>query len=508
MKKVMLVEDEELILQGIRNIIDWQEIGLEVVHMAHNGCEALEMWKKEKVDIVITDLNMPKMGGLELLAELRKESKKARFIILTGYDDFDYARTAIRLGVENYILKPIDEEQLLSQLKETVKKLDEADRIRNDYVEEKTGWIQFLSGKLSKEEDREFLDLLKSSVKNSVFYAAIMKLNINSMKNIKITDVLVELKKEREHETFMVIHLAADSLLLVWAKDDASEDDALDYFSGLQNRVESACGALSFVTVGPACNSYEELPACYRAAQKQQKYLMIEGYGSCLSEKLMKNRKSKDIVVDNTYLRKLILQKDKEGAMSYLEDLLINNVEDSINIDTLYQVAIKIAVILQEIKEEYKLDASTDLQNLTDIIENIYQVESLYSLKSIFISEIVEIIRHLHEEDSQYTPVVKQIMTEVQQNYKEDMNLKTLAYKYHMNASYLGQIFQKEVGCSFAQYMSNIKNEIAKDLILNTKMKINDIAKEVGYPDTSYFYRKFKQCFGVSPASLREMKKY
>lgn len=95
----------------------------------------------------------------------------------------------------------------------------------------------------------------------------------------------------------------------------------------------------------------------------------------------------------------------------------------------------------------------------------------------------------------------------MQKDYKKDLNLKTLAYKYHMNASYLGQIFQKEVGCSFTQYLSNIKNKIAKDLILNTNMKINDIAKEVGYPDTSYFYRKFKQCYGVSPASLRTIKK-
>lgn len=168
----------------------------------------------------------------------------------------------------------------------------------------------------------------------------------------------------------------------------------------------------------------------------------------------------------------------------------------------------KIAMILQEIKTEYKLIEQKNMQNVTEMIENIYQAEDLFTIKTVFIGEITEIISYLHEEDSQYTPVVKQILSEVQKNYKEDMNLKTLSYKYNMNASYLGQIFQKEVGCSFAQHLSNTKNSIAKDLILNTNMKINDIAKEVGYPDTSYFYRKFKQCYGVSPASLREMKKY
>jgi len=148
------------------------------------------------------------------------------------------------------------------------------------------------------------------------------------------------------------------------------------------------------------------------------------------------------------------------------------------------------------------------MQNLMETIDKIYHAEDLFILKAVFISEIIQIIDYLYEDDSQYTPVVKQIMAEVEEHYEQDMSLKTLSYKYHMNASYLGQIFQKEVGCSFAQYLSNKKNEVAKHMILNTNKRMNDIAKEVGYQDTSYFYRKFKQCYGVSPASLREMKCY
>ena len=211
--------------------------------------------------------------------------------------------------------------------------------------------------------------------------------------------------------------------------------------------------------------------------------------------------------MDETQLRKLILKKEKEAAVDYMEDLFINNVRKEASAGSLYQTAVKMAMLLQDIKKEYKLE-SDRFYDLTELIETIFGADDILGIKTAFISEIIEIIVCLHEEDSQYTPVVRQIMSEVQQNYKEDMNLKTMAYKYHMNASYLGQIFQKEVGCSFARYLSNTKNSIAKDLILNTNMKINDIARQVGYPDTSYFYRKFKQCYGVSPASLREMKKY
>ncbi len=147
MKKVMIVEDEELILQGIRNILDWESLGLEVVHMAHDGVEALEMWEKEPVHIVVTDISMPEMDGLELLRKIREKEEQVRFIILTGYDEFNYAREAIRLEVENYILKPIDEEELERQLRETVEKLDEMDRKKIQYIDEKTQWMHFLRGR-------------------------------------------------------------------------------------------------------------------------------------------------------------------------------------------------------------------------------------------------------------------------------------------------------------------------------------------------------------------------
>ena len=211
--------------------------------------------------------------------------------------------------------------------------------------------------------------------------------------------------------------------------------------------------------------------------------------------------------MDEARLRKHILKKEKEEAVGYAEDLFINNIRKDASISSLYQIAVKMAMLLQEIKKEYKLESGR-FHDLSELIETIFSAEDIRGIKTVFFSEIVEIIECIHEEDSQYTPVVRQIISEVQHNYREDMNLKTLAYKYHMNASYLGQIFQKEAGCSFAQYLSNTKNSIAKDLILNTNMKINDIARQVGYTDISYFYRKFKQCYGVSPASLREMKKY
>lgn len=506
MKKIMLIEDEELILQGLKSILDWEKMGMQIVHMAHNGREALDLFAQEPVDIVITDINMPVMDGIDFLTHLRKTQERARCIILTGYDEFEYARCAIKLGVEDYILKPIDEEKLQSAVLLAARKLDELDKKKEGNIDDKIGWLQFLRGALSEEEAKRYLELLPVLDKEDMVYPAVMKLDIGSLQKARMTDILVELHEAGKQ--IRAIYLSTDSLLLLLFGKEMTHEHARELLTGLQDEIESRYGILSFIGVANPFTDYAALPRAWQEAGKLQKYQVIEGYGSCISTEQIHNRKSEDIVIDSTLLRKMILQKDKEGAQNYIEDLFINNVKKEATVDDLYRMCIKIAILLQEIKEEYKLLEKENMQNLTEMIDRIFQAVDVFGIRTLFMSEIAEIIAYLHEENSQYTPVVKQIMAEVQKNYRDDMNLKTLSYKYHMNASYLGQIFQKEVGCSFAQYLSNTKNGIAKDLILNTNMKINDIAREVGYPDTSYFYRKFKQCYGVSPASLREMKKY
>lgn len=508
MRKVMLVEDEEFILQGIRCIIDWEELSMSVTAMVHNGKEALEQFKKEPVDIIVTDVEMPLMNGLELLKEIRELSPRTRGIILSGYDEFEYARAALKLDVEEYILKPVNEEQLRQALLDAGEQLDEMDRKQAEEGEDKIGWHKLLKGKLSGKEMAEFYQMLPEMEDGEQLAVSVMKIDTDSVENQEGIQVILAQIQKMPYK-IRAVYLAADTLLLLlYLEGGTGGEEAEEIFGGLQDELESSYGILSFLTVASPIRGYEELPGSCKTASKMQKYRVLEGYGSCIAEKYLKERKTKDVVIDETFLRKLILKKDQDGALRYIEDLFINNLRSEVSVEVLYQLALKLAVLLQDIKTEYKLGQPGNFQNLSEMMEKIDQADDLSGLKTIFISEIAEIIICLHREDSHYTPVVKQIMGEVERNYREDMNLKTLSYKYHMNASYLGQIFQKEVGCSFTQYLSNTKNKIAKDLILNTNMKINDIAREVGYPDTSYFYRKFKQCYGVSPASLRNIKKY
>ena len=213
MKKVMLVEDEEFILQGIRCIIDWEEISMTVVSMAHNGREALEMFSREPADIVVTDVEMPLMNGLELLEEIRKINPRTRCIILSGYDEFEYARTALKLDVEEYILKPVNEEQLKQALIHAAEHFDEIAREKAGSMEDKIGWHRFLKGKLDKNEAETFLRMLPEIGPEESVTAAMMKIDADSLEaRDGMQDVLIGLQKlPRKLKT---IYLSPDTLFL------------------------------------------------------------------------------------------------------------------------------------------------------------------------------------------------------------------------------------------------------------------------------------------------------
>ena len=505
MRKVMLVEDEDFILQGLENIIDWEELDLSIIHKAHNGQEALNMQEEERADIIVTDVCMPLMDGLQLLEKVRETDPEARFIILTGYNEFEYARAAIRMDVEDYILKPIDEEELIKALKNCVLRLQKIEAQRTEQIDEKVEFLHFLEGGMDGDARRRYLEEngIRLSAKSAS--AAVVRVDLTTLGEYRITEVLRYLGARKVDGDVTVRHLGGNDILLLLCLNEKLPQ-RMEWFWNLQNELEIDLGVRTFFTVSEEFTQLEGLPEVYRTVQKMQRYLLIDGYGSCVDEAHLKNRTSEDAVIDREKFVRLVVSKDIGAARQYVEDLFINNMKKDASVDVLYQIAVRIALILQEIRSEYNLTGEG--RGLSDVIDGIYQAEDLFSVKALFLSEITDIISWLNTENAQYTPVVRQIMAEVKKNFRNDMNLKTLAYKYHMNTSYLGQIFQKEVGCPFSQYLNNVRNDVAKRLILTTNMRINDVAKEVGYSDTSYFYRKFKQSYGVSPPAMREMKQY
>lgn len=310
MYKVLLAEDEEWILQGIRNIIDWEELGLSVVHMAHNGNEAIECMLKEPVDIIVTDINMPGMDGLTMLKKIREKNEKVRFIILSGYDDFQYAQTAIRLNVEGYILKPIDEDELTEVLEKAIQVLQAEEQKPYEYLEESRSLYHYLEDETV--ERQELLNEYGIRMENPYGTAVHIKIKQKNLKEDTLANILAFLDKDFKGVTLHKFCFVQEEIFVFIFLDFDDSNIVESFFATLQNEIEAMFEVFTFVTISQTFTNLEGLRLAYKETKKLQRYLMIEGYGSIISSKTIDGRTSKDMVVNNEQFRKLILSKQKK----------------------------------------------------------------------------------------------------------------------------------------------------------------------------------------------------
>lgn len=506
MYKVMLVDDEKLITEGLKNLIDWEKLNLKVVATANNGEEALRKLKEEKVHIVITDINMPVMTGLDLIKEVKGKDNKTNFIILSGYDEFSYAKKAIEYGVDSYILKPIDEEELEKTLIKLLARIEKSKKEKKDVLYKNTKLLQFINGKINKEEILKIEDELNIPLRGKSYTVSSIILNKKNEdgKYINIDEII----EEYSGKNYELLHKFDGQTILINSWDlDVKNEDILKYFNFIKDKLIEKIEGDVFIAVGDVTKDIDLLKNSLNSSNKLKKYILTEGTNICLTSEDVTNIKdyktnfSKEI----ERLNKIIIEKDGSGAKMFLEGLIDDIALTPKNI---YDLSIRVVMLIDKISDEFKVDKKYVKDSLSSNIVELCSESTRDSIKAFLVSEIEELISVMYSTTKRYSPVVSQIVSNIEERYSEELSLKTLAYQYNINSSYLGRIFTKEVGMSFSDYLNKVKNTKAKELILETNMKINDIAKAIGYTDTSYFYRKFKKYYGICPSTLREMKNY
>lgn len=505
MYKVMLVDDEKLILQGLLNIIEWDKIGLEVVQTVDNAICAIEMFEKDPVNIIITDINMPKVTGLELIKKIRAIDEQVKFIILSGYDEFSYAKTAIEYGVENYILKPINEEELEQALIKIVSTMSREKEKQSRLLSKNRKLIQFIRGKIDKNELSKIQQVINIGLNEKRYTVSSITIGQKDNKDNSNINDIIETNTCGKCE---IIGNFDGQVIIInpWSEDNTKEE-VMNYFYLLKDKLSQELNTDIFIGVGDLVDSIDKLKESYSASNKLKKYILTEGSNICLCMEdiiNIKNNKrsfSKEIELIN----KLIIEKNN----GKLQDYIIELFDDcKLTPKNIYDLSIKILVLTDKISEEFMIDNKYSKDSLSNTIVELCNESSRDNVKAFLIRELEELGRLMNINIIKYSPVIQQILNSVNEKYYEELSLKTLAYQYNINCSYLGQIFTKELGVSFSEYLNSTKNMKAKELILNTNMKINDIARAVGYSDTSYFYRKFKKYYGVCPSTLREIKNY
>lgn len=386
MYTVLIVDDEPLVRLGIINSVEWENYGVNRILEADNGNEAWKICQNEPVDIVITDIKMPEMNGIELLRFLKSVDSKAVRIVLSGYSDFEYLQKAIRAGVMDYLLKPINVIELEEVLETAINRLREeeiqkTERMKN--LRENT-LARLMEGNIGKHELRDKLEKLDIQLRRGPYIVTVFQFP---------TAVF-------EEQSF-----------------------------------------------------FSKLDLCEEECSK-------------------------------------IIQREEEGLVCSMNGNLVVLYDKELSDEKLDYINERLAKAITRYMEQ-EVD--------------IYMGKPVGEVEEIAFSYLDAKSRNKENtEKKKYSKQIQDLLNYIDDHFREEISLKEAAELFYINPSYLGYIFKKEYGHSFTETVNRKRIEYARELLMNSNIKIYEVAEKVGFTDSRYFVRVFKKYEGVNPSEVRK----
>lgn len=534
--KVFLVEDEMVIRRGIKNSIDWEKEGYIFCGEASDGELAYPMIIKEKPDILITDIRMPFMDGLELCKLVKKELPNIKILILSGYDEFDYAKEAIRLGVTEYLLKPISSGKLLEALngvsesirrekedKDLVRKYMEEMRENTEHEKQKF-FEQMIAGNLSMadalETGKKYEMNLSAGMYNLLLFRfTLVEENRKSGELLGEAEYAIEKLTERLEYVFEFQRDVEGWAFLLMADN---EEQMSERVKELSKDLEEIMKNYSIITyfggIGQPVARLRELEESFREAERALAARFTMELNRIISVEDIRMAQNVDTLDDI----EITSFGEIEKTRTMLEKFLNNGAEDEIDefvdvyINELPEENLKSVLMRQYII----MDAYIVMMSFCEKIEGIEgemqaQSEELKnSMKTIqTLEEIKNYIRMLLKKiigvrdtisGRRYSDIIEIAKDQIRKTYMSDeISLNTIAAEVGMSPSYFSSIFSKEMGKTFVEYLTEIRMDRAKELLMCSSMKTSEIGYEVGYKDPHYFSYIFKKTQNCTPKEFR-----
>lgn len=531
MLKVVLVEDETVIREGIRDTVPWEEYGYQFVGEAADGEMALSVIRQTRPDVLITDVKMPFMDGLTLSRMVSEEFPKTKILIISGYDDFEYARQAIEVGVEQYLLKPITKMNLKKALLELREKI-EADQEQQDYQAQFSSEIHEYEGFNRR---RFFEKLLDGDLSVKEIYDEAGKLNIDLTASgynifflyIKEREGLTEEQKdffeEKQEEILHYFLRHPQFVLFSWnvncygvlvrieKSDEGFEESAIEKVASMCEQEKELLHW--YLAVGKKVERLSTLPESYQVANHHLAYRFILPNQHVLTEQSLANymadtnEQSINAVdsakMDPEIIREFLNQGNQNEITDFVESYLqgirealqSNMFRDYVVLNIRFAILAYVQNLGATPEEHAKLLGRPwlDMHLKPQDVEE-YFVDMLQAALQI----------REKESDYQSSRVLRRALEYVDKNYeKESISLNEVASEVKVSANYLSAIFSQNQQKTFVEYVTGKRMEKAKKLLKTTDKSSSEIALQVGYKDPHYFSFVFKKTQGVSPRDYR-----
>lgn len=531
MLKVFLVEDEFVVREGIKNNIDWKAHGYEFCGEASDGELAFPMIQKLRPDIVITDIRMPFMDGLVLSRLIKKEMPWVEIIILTGYEEFEYAKESIKIGIAQYLTKPISGDELLREVDALAIRIEEKRKEREikeeymkemaeSFLQERKDLFQYLvTGSKSVAELLELADKLHIDL-SSMWYNIVL-IQIQSMKHAydEYSNSLIEIEQgmnRLDDGTHLLIfdrNLEGKALLFRADSKEELLQYQRDYLEQVKGMLTGYEHVRYFGGIGEPVNRLCELPASFETASHAfaHRYLVRESRilnSSELEQEGYLEREKFDISnvnpkqIDRGKIREFLKLGDREETIYFVEEFF-KDLGTNVMRSNIFRQYITMDVYFCVVDFLEDLQISRDEVEPFDVNSGTLQNEESAMQ---YIITVLNRALELREKtaSNRYGDIVDEVMRYIDKNYAdEELSLNLLASHVNFSPNHLSMIFAQQTGQTFIKYLTEYRMNKAKELLRCTGKRSSEISQEVGYKDSHYFSYVFKKTQGMTPTQYR-----
>lgn len=519
MHKVLVIDDEPLIRTGLKQIIPWEKYGFTICGLAKNGKEAIVQYDLLQPDLIITDINMPDMNGLELIQYLRLERNSSiQMVVLSGYKEFEYAKQAMKYNVNCYLLKPVDEDELIeviSKIKTDIEaEKSQQEKLRNyQSAAIKEIFIQLLQGTASEDEISEILKHYPVLAKGNYCYCVIRMLektdippSVTADKGRQNASQII--KRILLPESFPLIIDEPDEKcgLLLYSDVFMKHGSLQSYVEAFRRKMEEQFPSSFFITIGREVGTLAEIQESYRTAVIAQDYYLYKGANTVLYYEAIApfvHQSAYDHVESFDSLLTAAENNQDEKIPMLIESLIADLKTVTPSPSWVKLTLIDAIMKTQKILDSYggKKEIAADYCYILE--HQFYQLtfKEIGELLHKFYQDYRTAISNLRSKNKQ--GIIAEITSYIDQNLQNNITLKSIAGKFYMNPAYLGQLFRKKLGISFNEYIHKHRIDAAKHMLLNSNSKIYEVAKAVGYHDPNYFISRFMKEVDMTPTEFR-----
>lgn len=539
MFKVLIIDDEPIIRKGIRNIVNWDNFGCEVCGEAGDGLEGRQQIQKFHPDIIITDIRMPEVDGLSMIAEIKEDVPDSKIIILTGYRDFDYARESMQLGAFDYILKPTKIEELNAVIARAVKELrfkydreSEIERLRRMYEKN----LPFIREKLlynmlygTCSDDGTLVQAEALGMKIGRFMLGTVESDENetaegqgadeqrSVQDAQLYQFgIISTLEEVFSDNFDVLCVSISPrrvafVLEIREDSKTGQDEINSKCTYLQNIIQNCFGFTISVAISTRGEGYAELPAKLRECKEALEHKFYLGAGCVIFYNDLSNFFKYTDYSSLNDRQKLLIDDVKAGnpeaVAASLRELAqaVNNLGNSdkeyiknFYFNTISLInSIRVSVASGEKK--------TDDTALTSLYRMVEKCDNLTDLNSVLENAARQTVGKVHEyNNNNMKLLMRRAVDYIEKHFSEQVTLNQVAEKLYVSNFYLSRMFKKELGINFIDYLNELRIEKAKEMLVNAKYKTYEVAEAVGVPNSHYFSKLFRKYVGMTASEYRE----